>query len=141
MLGAWNITFNEHASAFFQRYPVCGFNLFPRIEFDEYASSMVAVTGFDDNGQADLLSGLPGVFGVGDYTAFRDRNSARAKQRLCQVLVAGNGFSYCGRAVSFGCPNALTATAIAKLHQIAFGQQADCGDIPIGGSFDNTRSG
>src|SRR5690242_16515455 len=93
MFGTRNITFDQHARAFFQSYLIRGLNLLPRIKFNEHAAPVVAVAGFDDNGQADFLGSLPGILRTLDDTTFgtgtpQERNSDFVKSLSREMVSA-----------------------------------------------------
>src|SRR2546427_8339673 len=93
---------------------------------------MVAVRGFDHHRQADVLGGLPGLFGTVDNLALGHRHAAGGQQAFGQVLVVGNAFGNRAGEVGLGGPDAALAGAVAELHQVAL-VQADVGNAPVGG--------
>ena len=71
---------DEHAAALVGRDREGGFDLGARGEPEEDAATVVAVLRLHDDGQADVLGGVPGVGGRLDHPAFRHGHAARAQQ-------------------------------------------------------------
>ena len=88
MLGATDIAFDDDAAAFIERGRVGGLDFFPAHQVGEYAASMIAVMGFDDNRNADFFGSFPGIRRAVDQTTFGDWHTAGLQDALGQILVA-----------------------------------------------------
>ena len=97
---------------------------------------MVAVRRLDRHRQADVLGGVPGVFGAGHGTALGHRHAGGRQQLLGQVLVAGDAFGDGAGAVGLGGPDAVLRRAVAQLHQVAV-VQPDGRDAAFDGRVDD----
>ena len=97
---------------------------------------MIAVIGFDSHRQANVLSGLPRVFGGLDQLPLRHRDAARLQERFGQVFVAGNFLGNGAGLVGLGGPDAALARAKAQLHKVALGQP-DVWNATVGGCLHN----
>jgi hypothetical protein len=140
VLQARHEALDQHAAAFFQRDLVGGFDFFLGVQVDEHAAAMVAVAGLDHHRQADVLGGLPGVFGLSTRrpsgTGTPQVSSSDLVRSLSREMPSAMALVWSVRRSRCG-----ATCAVAQLHQVAVGQ-ADGGDAAlVGGIHDAGGAG
>ena len=129
---AGNEALDHHVAALGVGHVVSRLDVGLLVQVQRHATTVVAVGGFDDHGQADVLCCLPGFLGAVDDLALGDGYAARLEQAFGQVLVGGDAFGDGAGEFALGGPDPPLAGAVAQLHQVAI-VQADVRNAAVGG--------
>ena len=138
---ARQIALDEDVVAEFLRREEAGRQLFARGDIDGHALALVAILRLDDDRQADLAGGGPGVVGVDGDSALRHRHAGRIEQFFRQFLVLRDGFGNGACTVHFGSLDLALLAAPAERHEAAFGQAAERYVAGHGGVDDGAGGG
>lgn len=141
IVGTGGELFDQDVVFFLAGGGIGSLDLLAGIEVDGDAASLVAVLRFDDDGQADFLGDLPGVFGVGNGASGGDGNADGAEQLFSQLLILHDGFGDGAGPVGFGRQNAVLMAALSELDEAAFIEPAGRNAASLGGPDDGTGAG
>ena len=94
-------------------------------DVDRDAFALVAIAGFDHDGQANLLRCRPSVVRAGHRTTERHRHACGMQQPLGQFFILCDGLGDRAGGVNFSGLNAALFAAPAQLNQAALGQTTE----------------
>ena len=138
---AGDVRLDKDAGAFLARGGVGVDHLLARAQIGGDAAAVIAVLRLDDDRQANLLGGVPGIVGVGDGPALRHRHADRVQQGARQLLVLSDHLGDGAGGVGLGGADAALPEAVAKLHETAAVEPAHRDAALPRGADDGGRAG